>query len=254
MSDRIPSAHAEKINIRPAYPEYYSNRYDPKTIETEVLDNNIPEATPFIGNAEILTVSKKGPSLFKPFGYTNKDLDIDMSLFKNTCLKDIVLTDIEIGMLKEKLRRINKHNRKQFIQNNMPYYCEVRNIILSQMPYFSEKYPSLFSQVLSKCLETPPNQSFINTIVSLVTYQDIYELNKREKYIVLHPGSQSLSLKLDKYKLIPTLLPKNITTGGMKFKIKSKKNIASRRMKKNYRKTKTIRKNKKNRCFTTLKV
>lgn len=221
---KLPSAHAEKIDIRPAYPEYYSNRYDREPIQTEVLDNNIPEATPFMGNSDILTVSKKGRSLFTPFSYTNKDIDIDMSLFNNTCLKDIVLTDTEIGMLKDKLNRINKHNRRQFIQNNMPYYCDVRNLILSQMPDFSEKYPSLFSQVLSKCLETPRQESFINTIVSLVTDQDITELNKRERFIMLHPGSQSLSSKLDKYKLMPTLLPKNKNIGGTKRRRKTKTN------------------------------
>jgi hypothetical protein len=239
MSYKKPqSAHAVTIERRTAFPEYYNNRNDP-TIQVEIQDDNIPEATPFIPETEVITVSKQGRSLFKPFGYTNKDIDIDMSLFKNTCLNDIVLTDTEIGMLKEKLGRINKHNRKQFIQNNMPYYCDIRNLILSQIPDFSEKYPSLFSQVLSKCLETPRSQSFINTIVSLVTDQNINELNQREQFIVLHPGSKSLSFKLDKYKVRPTLLPKNKNIGGTKRK---RKFLASKNKHKN-KKHKT-RKNK----------
>jgi hypothetical protein len=242
MSDRMPSAHAVYIERRTAFPEYYNNKNDSNTIQAEIQDENIPEAVPIITGTSVITETKRTPSLFNPFGYTNKDLDIDISLFKNTCLKDIVLTDTEIGMLKDKLGKIK--NRKQFIQNNMPYYCDIRDLILSQMPDFYEKYPSLFSQVLSKCLEIPRNESFINTIVSLVTERNFNELNKREKYIVLHPGSENLSLKLDKYKLIPTLLPKNKTIGGMKRKRKSKNNRASRRINKNHIKTRKIKKSK----------
>jgi hypothetical protein len=219
-----PSAHAVTIERQPAIPEFYNNRNDPNTIQAEIEEEDIPEAIPFIPETEFITETKRTPSLFSPFGYTNKDIDINMSLFKNTCLKDIVLTDTEIGILNYELKRINKNNRKQFIKNNMPYYCDIRNLILSQMPDFSEKYPSLFSKVLSKCLETPRDQSFINTIVSLVTERNFKELNKRELFTMSHQGSVSLSLKLDKYKLTPTLLPKNKNIGGTNRKRKTKTN------------------------------
>lgn len=224
MSYKLPSAHAIPINRETAFPLYYNDDDDESnTIQGQIQNDTPPEAIPYIPETEIITVASTKPSLFSPFGHSNKDIDIDISLFKNTCLEDIILTDTEIGMLKDKLKYTK--NPKEFIKNNISYYCNIRDIILSQMPDFPYKYPSLFSQVLSRCLDDSKtsSESFINNIVNLVSDQNITELNRKENDTELHYGSRILSSQLEKYKPTPMLLPRNKNIGGTRRNKKTTK-------------------------------
>lgn len=231
-AETIKTADAVTIERQTAFPEYYNNRNEPNTIEAEIEEEeDIQEAIKFISGTEVVAESKKGPSLTQPFGYTNKDIDIDMSLFKNTCLENIVLTDNEIGMLRDKLKYIK--NPKKFIKTNMPYYCDIRNIILSNMPNFEEKFPSIFSQLLSECFENSESRknTYIENIINLVVNNDINTLETRELYTRSHPGSTRLSSLLSKYNPTPSLIPRN-KNGGTRRKRKNK-----RKTRKNKRKT-----------------
>jgi hypothetical protein len=231
MNDKLPSAHAETISIDTAYPLYYGNPNSASdTLQGEIVTNdNTSIGMRFIPESNVIAVTKKGPSLYQPFGFTNTDIDIDMSLFKNTCLENIVLTDNEIGLLRDKLKYVK--NPKKFIKDIMPYYCDVRNIILSHMDNFEEIYPSLFSQVLYKSLENPDSRdnNYIQDIINLLLNNNTNELKIREINTRSNPGSRRLESIFN--SMIPSVTRLSKRTGGTKRKRKNK-----RKTKKNKRK------------------
>ena len=105
MSYKLPSALLYLLIATQHSVTYYNDDDDESdTIQGQIQNDTLPEAMSYIPETEIVAVASREPSLFSPFGYSNKDIDIDISLFKNTCLEDTILTDTEIGMLKDKLK------------------------------------------------------------------------------------------------------------------------------------------------------
>ena len=80
MNDKLPSAHAETISIDTAYPLYYGNPNSASdTLQGEIVTNdNTSIGMRFIPVSNVIAVTKKGPSLYQPFGFTNTDIDIDI--------------------------------------------------------------------------------------------------------------------------------------------------------------------------------
>ncbi len=203
------------------------------TIEpiTDNTDIEVPHAQPAILDTTVLSHTRRKPTLMSPFGYKDLDYDIDTKLFKNTCLNKVVLTDNEIGLLKNRLKRVKNVNL--FIADNMPYYCNIRNIVLTNMPDFEEKYPRVYAKLLYLCFENAESRqsSTIQNIVQFILNHNEIALRNMDNSTRLNETSQMLN---DMYKIISKPTYRKITKtlkGGIKKHSSNKTNKKSKKTK-----------------------
>ena len=98
-----------------------------------------------------------------PRNTTYKSLDFDLDLLKGTCLENITLTDLDISVLKPTIEMYMQNfrdnpieTRDRIINENIPIYCEFRNLMTNRDPYFLDKYPNISSNFLSSALSSAP--------------------------------------------------------------------------------------------------
>lgn len=218
--------------IQKAYPIYNGRIDGIPTTEPILETTNAVEAMPAIVDTSVLTTTKRKSSFLSPFGYKNKDLDIDTKLLKNTCLQDVVLTDNEIGLLKHRLQQVK--NPQLFIKQNMPYYCEIRNLIIHHMPDFEEKYPRVYAKMLLLCFENKENRSStIQTILNAILDDNVRELNRMENFTKLNDTSSRLDNYYKNITPIYSRLSKTLRAGRRNMK---KKKFRKCKLTRKYRK------------------
>ncbi len=76
------------------------------------------------------------------------DLDLNLELFRGTCLENIKLTDIDYAIIKAWLTIMAYDEERERILVQSQKYCEYRDLILKKDPDFMAKYPSITTNVL----------------------------------------------------------------------------------------------------------
>lgn len=172
--------------------------------------------------------------MFRP---SNKDDDLE--LFKNTCLdtEKYALSESEKGMLDDilKWRKGNKEKR-EFIDNKLPYYCEVREA-LSFDPELELKYPKLYIWTLYYALTNKKSQ--VESNIKNFKTLDEPVLQRQENFMEQHPGSAELTAELNRQLGVGIRIPDQ-KRGGTKRKRKTTKKYKrkNRQTKRRYKKSK----------------
>ena len=156
------------------------------------------------------------PASNKPFA----ELDFDLSLFDDTCLKDVPLTVPEIDIFKSiDISKLNK-----LIQSKLNYYCNGRKTLFEKDLHFDTKYPKIFKNILKSSLLTETTN--YETELRKIKFMNEVELEDYE--------DNTPELPSEYIKHIETIIPQpelyttRVTKTGGKDKTKNKKTINKR--------------------------
>jgi hypothetical protein len=218
-------------------PKSFQNSKRPVlNVTSENIYENVTEGETAPIEAQVLATTGKSRNLFtrayhkmgkligsRPTNNTLTTLDFDLTLFDNTCLKDVPLTVEEINIFKS-------IENKNLIKLNLNLYCNVRKKLFEKDIHFDTKYPKIFEQMLRLVFLSNDSKS-IDTELRGILFRNDVELEDYEEDIVL-PQSEYISnfeSLLPREYLYERRLNKSAGKRRTRHKIKSKKQTSTKR-------------------------
>ena len=152
----------------------------------------------------------------RPKSNTLKSLDFDLTIFNNTCLKNVPLTTEEIAIFKS--------FDKKLIKSKLNLYCNVREKLFQKDIHFDTKYPKIFQNMLQLVFSSD-NAEQINQELKGILFRDRFELEDYDEQIILTNLEPSSEYIANVENILPredTYKEELVKKGGRKTRVKKR--------------------------------